>query len=192
MSVLQFDNFRMNGKKSRSPEIAVNDLGVDQFKMIADWHHFAILASTELSNIEATPENLAKVLGLSLSEVHVAVERLIRLEMLEKDSFGRLRKTLSNPRFISQERNRALRSFHRQTLEKAIESLTVLEPDEKVFGTETFCIDDSQFEEFEELCNQFLDGALALAKKAKTKTQVYHLGVQFFRFSKGKKKEVRK
>jgi uncharacterized protein (TIGR02147 family) len=175
-----------------SPTVAVNDLSVDQFKIISDWYHYAILASTELSEVEATPDRLAKILGLSLAEVQVAVDRMMRLEMLEKDSGGRLKKTLPNPRLVLQTPNRAARSHHRQNLEKAIESLSLQTPDERFNGSETFCIDDSQYGEFRELCKQFLDSALVLAKKAKTKNQVYHLGVQFFRFSHGMKKEVKK
>ncbi|MFL5812761.1 MAG: TIGR02147 family protein [Bdellovibrionia bacterium] len=175
-----------------APSVVVNDLSVDQFKMISDWHHYAIFAAVDLSDIEATPERIAKILGLNLAEVQVAVERMIRLEMLEKDAEGRLKQTISHSRIVSLAPNRAVRSHHRQNLEKAIESIGLQRPDERFMGSETFCIDESQFEEFQKLCNQFLDSALALAKKAKTKNQVYHLGVQFFRFSQEKPKEEKK
>jgi uncharacterized protein (TIGR02147 family) len=175
-----------------SPTVVVSDLSVDQFKMMADWHHSAIVAATDLSDIEVNPDRIAKILGLSLAEVQVAVERLIRLKVLERESEGRLKQVASHSRLVSQKPNRAVRSYHRQNLEKAIENLSQHAPDERFFGSETFCIDDSHLEEFRKLCNQFLDSALVLANKAKTKNQVYHLGVQFFRFSQGKPKEVKK
>jgi uncharacterized protein (TIGR02147 family) len=172
------------------PQMVVNDLSVDQFKLIADWYHFAILAATELSDIVATPGKIAKIFGLALAEVQIAVARLIRLGLLEVDSEGRLKKTLSNPRVVSKSMSRAIRSYHRQNLEKAIESIGTQTPDERFMGSETFCIDESQFEEFQELCKKFLHHAQAHAKKSRTKNQVYHLGVQFFRYSQGRKKEV--
>jgi uncharacterized protein (TIGR02147 family) len=169
--------------------VAVNDLSVDQFKMIADWYHGAILAAADLSDIEMTSDRIAKILGLTLVDVQSAVERLIRLGMLEQDPEGLLKKPTSHSRFVSQAPNSAVRNYHRQTLEKAIESIGTQTPDERFMGSETFCIDESQFDEFQELCNRFLNRALTLAKKAKTKNQVYHLGVQFFSFSHGKPKK---
>lgn len=175
-----------------SPRVVVHDLSVDQFKMISDWHHYAIFVATDLSDFKATPDRIAKILGLSRAEVHVAVERLIRLKMLEKDSEGRLKQTVPHSRLVSRAPSRAVRSHHRQNLEKAIENLSMQTPEERFMGSETFCIDESQIEEFQELCTRFLNSAVVLANKAKTKNQVYHLGVQFFRFSHRKPKEEKK
>lgn len=163
-----------------NPSLRPQDLTVDHFRIISDWHHFAILVATTLKNIEAKPRQLASALGISQAEVELAIERLERLEMIEKKEDGRYAKVLDNPRVVASSPNKALRNFHKQTLSKAIESLETQSPDEKIVGSETFAFDEAQLNEMRELSDEFFDRALAIAKKGKNKNQVYHLGVQLF------------
>lgn len=166
--------------RSSNPDYPVNDLSIDHFKIISNWQHFAILVTTTLTGFEATPRQIALALGQPQAEIELALERLERLEMVEKDERGRYSKVQENPRVISQSPNESLRNYHRQTLQKAIESLEAQSPQEKVIGSETFAIEASQLEQFRALTDEFFDRALALAKKSKKKELVYHLGVQFF------------
>lgn len=175
--------------QSLNPRTEIQNLSLDHFKVISDWYHFAILTSTELSNTEITAQNLTKLLGLSKPEAELALERLERLEMLEKDENGHYQKTNSNPRFVSESPNAALRKFHSQTLTKAIESLETQSPKEKIIGSETFAIDSGLLEEFRDLTERFFNEATALAQKSKKKDQVYHLGLQFFKFTQNSFKE---
>lgn len=169
-----------------NPLIQFVDLSVDHFRIISGWHHFAIMASTELDDFTAGPEELAQALGISRNETELALDRLERLGLLERLPGRRYKKRCANPRVVSKAPNRALRNFHRQTLQKATESLEGQSPQEKVVGSETFCIDKSQIEEFRELTEEFFSKALALKNRARKKTDVYHLGVQFFRLTQRK------
>jgi transcriptional regulator with XRE-family HTH domain len=51
--------------------------------LIADWHHFAILEITRLAEFRADSRWIARVLDLSVDEVNLALQRLIRLDLLE-------------------------------------------------------------------------------------------------------------
>ncbi len=175
--------------QSLSPNHSIHDLSVDHFRIISDWHHFAIMAATELDGFSATSIQLSRALGIALAETELALERLERLEMIEKDGRGIYRKIQGNPRVVSHAPNQALRNYHHQTLQKAIESLEHQSPKEKVIGSETLCIDSRQIDEYRELVEEFFSKALALSKKAKKKDQVYHLGVQFFNLTHSKKKK---
>jgi uncharacterized protein (TIGR02147 family) len=166
-----------------NPDHNVHDLNVDHFKIISDWHHFAIMRATEMTNFKATATNLAKALGIAEVEVEQALGRLVRLEMIEKCIHGNYRKTVTNPRMSSISPNEALRNFHRQTLQKASESLESQSPKEKIIGSETICIDSDQIESFRELAEEYFSKVLELSKKQKKKDRVYHLGVQFFNFT---------
>ena len=170
------------------PSSSTQILATELFRMISDWQHFAILAATELTDFESGAEYLAKRLGISVRGAEAAVDRLIQLEMLEQDKKGRLRKSKRNPRVISDSPSEALRNFHRQTLNKAIESIDTQTPQEKVIGSETFCIDPNQLEEYRKAADEFFEKMLGITARSKVKTEVYHLGVQFFRFTKKKEK----
>lgn len=168
-----------------------NDLSVEHFKVISNPLHFALLSATTLTDFDSTPRNFALVLGVPQADVELALQRLETLEMVELTERG-YRKTKSNPRVVSQAPNQALRRFHRQTLTKAIDSLETQSPQEKVIGSETFAIDADQIEDFRKLADEFFDRALALAKKSKTKTHVYHMGLQFFNLTPNIKKRKKK
>jgi hypothetical protein len=47
--------------------------------MISDWYHFAILDLTRLDDFQPEPAWVSRKLGLTVSEVKIAVERLLRL-----------------------------------------------------------------------------------------------------------------
>lgn len=172
--------FLLEQVRAANPKQEINDLSLEHFKIISDSVHFAILVATTLNKFKPTARNLSVALGYNQAEIELAIERLIRLEMLERDLEGNYRKVLKNPRVTSQAPNQALRQFHRGTLKKATESLETQSPSEKVIGSETFAISNDQIEEFRQLTDEFLDRALTISKKAKQKDHVYHLGVQFF------------
>ncbi len=57
--------------------------------VIADWYHFAILELTRLSEFRADSRWIARVLDVSVDEVNVALQRLIRLDLLDMASTDR-------------------------------------------------------------------------------------------------------
>jgi uncharacterized protein (TIGR02147 family) len=57
--------------------------------LIADWYHFALLELTRLVEFRPDSRWIARVLDVSVDEVNVALQRLIRLDLLEMASAGR-------------------------------------------------------------------------------------------------------
>jgi uncharacterized protein (TIGR02147 family) len=56
---------------------------------IADWYHFAILELTRLAEFRPDSRWIARVLDISVDEVNVALQRLIRLDLLDMASTDR-------------------------------------------------------------------------------------------------------
>jgi hypothetical protein len=67
----------------------VQQLAHDTVALITDWYHHAILELTHLQEFKPDSRWLARVLGLSIDEVNVALTRLVRLELLEMVSRDR-------------------------------------------------------------------------------------------------------
>lgn len=67
------------------------DLSLDTFIAISDWYHDAILELTRLRHFKPDPRWIAHVLGITVSEVRAASERLIRLGLLEIGKDGKWR-----------------------------------------------------------------------------------------------------
>lgn len=58
-------------------------LSGDTVSLIADWYHFAILELTRLEEFRGDSRWIARVLDISVDEVNMALQRLIRLDLLE-------------------------------------------------------------------------------------------------------------
>lgn len=177
---------RMN---QANPKRETHDLSIDAFKMISDWYHLPILELSRLDGFTLTPESVSERLGITKLEADVAIERLERLELLVRDPQGRLVKDRDFWVVNARIPNQALRHYHRQMLEKAIESLETQTPQEKFVGSETFGIDPGQLPEANKIIDRFLTEMSELSARSKKRSEVYHLGTQFFRLTKPKSKK---
>ncbi|MCM2278580.1 MAG: TIGR02147 family protein [Oligoflexia bacterium] len=172
--------------RSLNPRHETRDLSVDLFSVIADWYHFAIKNMTGLEGIEFAPAKIAKRLGISKIEAEAAIERLLRLELIEADPAraGKFRRVESFTLTRSATPNEALRRFHRQMLQKASEALETQTPRERFTGSETFAISEEHLPKAFALADEFLRKIAALSDESQHPTQVYHAGVQFFNLTK--------
>lgn len=68
--------------------IPMQDLTIDQYKQISDWHQSAILELVYLDGFKFTPEKVAKKIGISKAEAELAKERLLHLELLSVSKDG--------------------------------------------------------------------------------------------------------
>ena len=162
----------------------VDPLSEDRFKAISDWYHFGILSATELDDFDSSVRFLSERLGIQLIEAEVAVERLVRLGMLARNADGKLKRTKAILRVAASGPSEALRSFHRQMLNKAIDSLESQGPSEKVIGTETLCLDPSRVEDYRKAAETFFEKIIQLGNRpGAQKKEVYHLGVHLFRLT---------
>jgi len=171
---------------SLNPKRKTHDLSVDLFKVIADWHHYAILELTYLSGFQLNAASASKKLGISKVEADVAIDRLERLELLEKDAKGRYQKTHSYVLAQSHIPNGALKQYHRQVLEKAIESLQTQTPKERMSATDILPLDSKYLGEVDRLSQQFSSAVMKLSEKSVVKDSVYALSVHFFKLSQEK------
>lgn len=61
------------------------NITLDTFALISDWYHYAILELTHIKGFKSDNEWIAKRLGITKSEVNIAVERLFRLGLLAQN-----------------------------------------------------------------------------------------------------------
>ncbi len=132
-----------NRKKASPRQTLVSrmQLNVDEYRLVSDWQHFAILSLAETESFNSDPETIAKNLGISKAVVVAALSRLERLEMIARDPRGQW--TLTGRSFSSPDevREPALRNAHLQNLELAKNSLERDDIAERDFGSITMAID---------------------------------------------------
>lgn len=149
----------------------------DRFSVIADWYHFAILSLIETKNFSPNSHWIAKRLGISAVQSEMALERLLRLGLLERDSQSRLRLAQAHTTTTSDIPSGALKASHRQTLEQAIECLETVDVEEREISSITMAIDVHKLPEAKKLVKDFRRRLAKLLEQGQ-RTEVYNLNIQ--------------
>ena len=163
----------------------VRDLSLEAFKVISEWYHIPIIEMTEVTGFDFNAKNIAGRLGISVFQAEAAVERLLRLELIEQKQDGKFKKTYNEGLFRSEVASQALRHFHKQMLERAIDSLETQSSQEKWVGCETFAFDPTKLPKANLIIREFIRKMNKLAKSSQQRSCAYHLGIQLFNLTKG-------
>jgi uncharacterized protein (TIGR02147 family) len=113
----------------------------DTFKVISEWYHYALIELTYVQGFRNHPKWIAHQLGIAEYDAQVAIDRLLRLNLLKMNKRGQLVKTthtLTTPQDVA---SSTIRSFHKKMLEKAKSSLDLDPISERDFTTTTMAID---------------------------------------------------
>lgn len=157
---------------------------LDMFRMVADWHHSAILCLVETTSGHGplTISGIAKRLGITTIEARQAVERLLKIGLLRKvdKGFAVTRKNLATPSDVP---SAALRHLHRQMLQLASESLESQTVDDRDVTSITMAIDKSKLPAAKSMVKAFRRQLCAFLEDGEA-NEVFALNVQLFQLSK--------
>lgn len=103
-------------------ETRYNTLTSDTFILIKEWYHLAIMELTKVEGFSEEAEWIAGKLHITVTEAQAAMERLIRLEILERVE-GRLQPSKDYLIILSKPDSEAVKSFQVTILEKLMASL---------------------------------------------------------------------
>lgn len=154
----------------------------DQFQVIADWYHYAILELIAMDSFQSDERWIAKKIGITYPEVVEARERLVRLGMLQVDENGKWKDTSGNVTNSSgQYTSVALRKLQTQVLHLALGALETVPVDKRLQGSMTLAIDSSLVPSAKEKIVAFQRAlATSLQEQSTTKDSVYQITVSFF------------
>lgn len=149
----------------------------DEFRAIADWHHFAILSLTKTANAKADPRWIAQRLGIGVNEAREGVDRLVRLGLVEtKPKFRQVSQPLN---VKSEDMSAAIRQYHRQNLKLAEEKIETVDMKLRDLQSITVATSPAKIAKVKALVDEFL-GRLDGLMEMKNATEVYTVAVQVF------------
>jgi uncharacterized protein (TIGR02147 family) len=169
------------------PSARVYDLSLDVFQTIADWYHIAILQLAELSGFKLSPRSAARKLGITIAEADAAIDRLLRLGLLEKTRDDSYAKTSSRLLVQAQVPSGAVARFHGQILKRAQDAVHAQPPAERKGRSELIPLNPEILAQAEAILDRAYEEVIALAEKSRTKTSVYALSTQFFNLTSERK-----
>lgn len=159
-------------------ELEYYQLKLDSFKMIKNWYHLGILNLALLKNFKSDVEWISKELGISKEECQDAVSRLIRLNLLKKENnkYIRTHKNVETPSDIP---SQAIRDFHRENIQRALNALDLLPVDQRDITSIMMPVDKEKLKEAKLKIKNFRR-SLSSFLESKKGDQVYSLNIQLF------------
>jgi uncharacterized protein (TIGR02147 family) len=154
----------------------------DEFSLIADWYHLAILSLSELRQHRADPRWIASQLGIKTSEASVALQRLQKLKIIEIKG-GKVRQIMNPLKTPSDVPSSANRIYHAQNLDKAKEKLETVPVADREFSAITMAVSRKNLPKAKKMITEFKRKLCALLEQGE-KQAVYSLAIQLFPVSK--------
>jgi uncharacterized protein (TIGR02147 family) len=186
-------SFFLNSPETKSEEQQVQKkLSIDCFNAMKEWYHYGITQLLYMESFKEDSKWIAKMLSITELEAKMAVERLLRLEILDRDENGKLYRTAAHLSTTTDIASAGIRHFQKQILEKSIESLEKDDVLERDITSITIAINEDRLAEAKLEIKRF---RLKMAEflGAGEKTRVYNLGVHLIPLSKsinGDKNEI--
>lgn len=168
------------------------DLTEDQFRLISDWIHFAILELIKTKNFVPTIESMAKRLGVHSEEIKSALERLqfLGFVSVQKNKIALLRP--ANTWFNSSKTNEARRLLQRKYLEMSLNALDMVDFSERDHSSLCLAIDKAKIPLLKEYLNEV---RAQIATKFQDENpesldEVYQVTMSFFPLTKNLNKKT--
>ncbi len=158
----------------------------DVFAFISDWYYDAILELSLLPRVNLEPKAIATLLNITSVQAAMALETLVRLELLNKDENGKLRLSYKNSSNIldPESTTAAQMKYQRSILEKSLESLDKIDRKKRDHTSTTMAINAKDLPAAKEIIKKFrheLNGFMQRDESALD--SIYQLQVSFFPLS---------
>lgn len=187
-SPTQRDHFlkKSKVKKVIEPTLSKEDfhlMAEDAYECMTHWYYSAILELTYVENFTDDPKWIARSLGITVTEVNIAIERLKRLGLVS-DAEGKLVKThRSLTNFVPGLSTSSHREYQRQIISKAVTAIDESGPEEKDITSMTMAIDESKLPEARKIIAKFRRELCAYLEDG-TQSRVFNLAIQLYPISK--------
>ncbi len=174
---------RDQGKKRQGAKAASGyaNLSLDAFRVISDWYPLAILEMTKVEGFDPSPKVIARRLGLTVNEVTIAIERLVRLGMLEVGEDGRMTDLAGSTSGVTPDyTDAAKRKYQKQILAKASQAIDEVPIAHRDQSSMLMAVDTAKLDEARVLIKDFRRKLCALLESGDQKDQVMFLSVSLF------------
>ena len=177
-----------------SPQLQhVRELSKDLASVVCDLSHFAILELVRLKSFKPDSRWIARVLGLTVDEVNLAITRLLHLGLLEMSERGRwLDKSGDSVATLEEFTQVAIRQLSQQVRRLHLSAMHRVPADLRDHSSTTIAIDAAKLPAAFELVRRFRGELVRCLRTHGSADDVYQLEISLFpvtRISHSSKKE---
>jgi uncharacterized protein (TIGR02147 family) len=164
----------------------VQKLELAQAAYHSTWYLPAIRELCASPDFREDPQWLAGVLrpAIKSNEAKHALELLLELGLLERDSEGRLRQSTPVVSTGAQTRHMNIRNYHVEMLRRASDAIESVPAKERDISSLTLCLSADGLERFKQRIAQFQRELIELAEQEADRSQAVQINFQLFPLSK--------
>lgn len=175
-------SLKKGAHSNRAPEnVRSVSLDLDTFQLLSAWHHLAILELIQIKGFQADSRWIAKTLGISIAQVNVALQRLLRLRLLEMREASRWIDKSGDAEFRSAALTEtAGNQINQEAHRFIIEALERVPGRERFHSHMIFALDSKKLSRLKVLAEDFISEMRSLAADGESKDDVYQVEVSLF------------
>ena len=162
--------------KINLPELQV--LPEDEFKLISDWVHFAILSLAHVKRNSADLNWIAKKLSISPKAAKEAFQRLQKMGLVQNQGLGFVQtsKPLTTTADIP---SAVIREYHKKNLNLALDKIETVSVEKREYSSITMAVDPKKLAKAKKMINDFKQ-KLCLELESGNTSEVYTFSMQLF------------
>jgi uncharacterized protein (TIGR02147 family) len=159
----------------------VRQLTADAASLMQQWQHFAILELTRLDSFRPDSRWIARVLGIGIDDVNIALQQLIRLNLLEMVSPTRwVDRTGDAAITVEGLAHLAVQNLAQQTRHLAERALARPDPGLCDYSTTTVAVSTARLPDIIEHIARFRRELLSMLERDATRDDLYQLDISFY------------
>ena len=148
---------KTKGESAREKDLEVLRLNSDQFELISDWIHFAILSLIRLKSFKSDVSWMADRLGVTDVEVRKALFRLQSLSLIHIGEKGLITRTPNPVRTTDDVKDLSLQRMHMNDMDMAKRKIQEVRVDQRDFTNYTFPANPKTLARAKEIIRQAQD-----------------------------------
>lgn len=176
------------GLKLRKKDKHLYKLEEQQFKMMAEWEHFAILSLFQTVDFNSDPAWIAKRIGSTKAKVEEYLKTLQYLRLIKTDVYGDLSLVNEGIKTSDEIASFAVREAHMKDLD-LIKSVmqSPIELEQRDLTSCTYAVNMKNIKKFKKLVRNFQDQVADLLEDSHSE-EVYRMSVYFYPLTQLRKK----
>jgi uncharacterized protein (TIGR02147 family) len=156
-------------------------LDLDTFLLLSLWHHCAILELTHIRGFKADSRWIAKTLGISLADVNIALQRMLRLGLLQMLGPNHWSDTSRDAEFHSAAlTDTASNQVEQAVHELAIQAVKQTPNENRVHRQMIISFTTSQLAQLAQLADGLMEQIRSLGRESEPKDDVFQVEVSIF------------
>jgi uncharacterized protein (TIGR02147 family) len=154
---------------------------LDTFQLLSVWHHYAILELIQIQGFKTDSRWIANTLGIAAEDVKIALQRLLRLGLLEMSGRAHWKDKSGDAEFQTAALTETARNqINQEVHHLAVEAINRIPSSYRSHHQMILALDSKTLPRLRALAEEFMKDLRSLVSESATSDDVYEVEISFF------------